>query len=159
MIPSLIKRKFSPCILLFLFLPLSLFFMFHFLRQHAGKLLIIISNGVCANSQRATTRTNLIGSFTFSRDISIRICIPRGKSVGLSPRSAERHEKCAASSPSPSPTLTPSLSLSLFTFLSFLASYPSFLLRTFFFLKINPKPRFRLRGPRILGGTYISSIV
>lgn len=35
-------------------------------------------------SQRAATRTNLIGSFTFSRDISIRICIPRGKSVGFS---------------------------------------------------------------------------
>jgi len=96
-------------------------------------------------SQRAATRTNLIGSFTFSRDISIRICIPRGKSVGfsLSPFRREAWEMCrffpvAPSHPSTYPFFLRSLSRS-FLSLSYFRPFS-------FFLKINLKPRFRLRA-------------
>lgn len=79
------------------------------------------------------TRTNLIGPLTFSRDISIRICILGGKSVGfsLSLRSAERHEKCAASFQS----LVLSLSFALFFPLSLLS------------LPLSPSPIYTLSRP------------
>lgn len=88
------------------------------------------------------TRTNLIGPLTFSRDISIRICILGGKSVGfsLSLRSAERHEKCAASFQS----LVLSLSFALFFPLSLSYPFPFLLLlytlsRPFFFPQNKPE--------------------
>lgn len=107
-----------------------------------------ISDNYFQHSQRATTRTNLIGSFTFSRDISIRICIPRRKSVGFSlspPFRREAWEMCRFFSVFPRPPTHCSFSCSLSLFLSL-----SFLVLPFgplsFFLKINPKPRFRLRA-------------
>lgn len=96
-------------------------------------------------SQRAATRTNLIGSFTFSRDISIRICIPRGKSVGfsLSPFRREAWEMCRFFSVAPAHPLTHPLSFVP----SFSLVHPPFRTRPLsFFLKINSKPRFRLRA-------------
>lgn len=123
LIQALIKRKFSCARRT---LPRSIF-----LFRMPRKLLIIIFNDARAraraNSQRATTRTNLIGSFTFSRDISIRICIPRGKSVGLSPRSAERHEKCAASFPPPPWLCLSLLFFCLFALSPLLSLFPCFI--------------------------------
>ena len=103
--------------------------------------------------QRTATRTNLIGSFTFSRDISIRICIPRGKSVGFSLSSFRREawEMCRFFPVAPNHPSTPlslrSLALSL--------SLPG---RSLFSSKWTWSPA-SVYGPRILGGTYISSIV
>lgn len=88
--------------------------------------------------QRAATRTNLIGPLTFSRDISIRICILRGKSVGfsLSPYRSERHEKCAASF-QPRPL---SIFRSFFLPLSLLhPSFSSIFSRPFFFPQNKPE--------------------
>lgn len=107
-------------------------------------------------SQRTATRTNLIGSFTFSRDISIRICIPRGKSVqdslslSLSSFRREAWEMCRFFSAAPIHPLTP---------LPFSLIFLPFVHRAALFFPQN-KPEAPLpSGPRILGGTYISSIV